>query len=75
MTERDKLDELLSRLQNIATNIRLELAKKSDTELLLVEESIDKLADNASSQAYQLRTLRRVLEEGSGDTGGGSDES
>lgn len=70
MTDRDKVDELLSELDEIATEIELELAKEEDqdqddTELMLVEESVENLANYVSSQAYQLRTTRRVLQEGS----------
>jgi len=70
MTEQDELDELLTELQNVATDITLELSKKSDsdeTEILVMEESIENLADHVSSQAYQLRTARRVLKEDSVD--------
>lgn len=69
MTE-DKLDELLTELQNKATDISLELAKnkknreEKDMELKLLENMIEQFTDNIATQAYNHRTYRRVLKQG-----------
>ena len=65
---RDRLDQLLADLENAATDIILELhgkdsTEKDEVELMLAEESIQNLADHVSTQAFQLRVLRRVIME------------